>query len=300
MFLTNNMFGQNYLLTFKSENDVLDSVKIDNLTLHSTLGIQGRIVVNILDTCLSGNNVDKDGSKALDKRYLKVSDNRTVEYFYYKKNNLLKITGFSGINKTVVMIVPKSDTTITFYFERCVDVDGNSYAVMKIGSQLWMVENLKTTHYRNGDSIINGSKKELWDTLPSGAYRNYFDMPKYIMYYGRLYNWFAVNDPRGLAPEGWRIPDVDDWSKMENTAIDGGNDKVIGNQLKEMALVPAGYCDPKGSFDGIGKEGFWWLAYDADSQKAWYVYLKYSTSSVGLTSCNKHHGFSVRCVKSIK
>jgi hypothetical protein len=82
------------------------------------------------------------------------------------------------------------------------DIDGNIYHTVKIGAQVWMAENLKVTHYRNGDQIITIEDGVIWDYLNHGAYCIYDHAPSNAAIYGNLYNWHAVNDPRKLAPEG--------------------------------------------------------------------------------------------------
>ena len=300
LLITQISFGQNYRLSFKAtgESNKVDSVKVENFSLRTIRTIMGTTSLNLTAENINetGNNSGKI-SKSIETP-VPVTGNKTVK-MHYEKGNLIRLTGFSGKNKTVVMTIPENDTVISFYFTKCEDVDGNDYAVMQIGNQLWMVDNLKTIRYRNGDTIPNLYTKEQWYQTDSGAYRNYFDMEKYVATNGRLYNWFTVNDSRGLAPEGWRIPDVDDWTQMEHTNMIGDKGNAMGNPLKEMALTPAGYCDPKSGFGMLGVEGFWWLSFDDNAQKAWYVYLNYKQSSVSLTTADKNHGFSVRCVKNL-
>ena len=89
---------------------------------------------------------------------------------------------------------------------KCIDIDGNVYRTVKIGKQWWMAENLKVTHYRNGDEIQHVTGYLEWKTLKSGAYCNYDNNPSYVPTYGRLYNWFAVDDSRNIAPQGWHVP----------------------------------------------------------------------------------------------
>ncbi|MDP6584607.1 MAG: FISUMP domain-containing protein, partial [Anaerolineales bacterium] len=86
----------------------------------------------------------------------------------------------------------------------CVDYDGNIYETVQIGDQLWMSENLKTTHYRNGDAIqyvqSESSEPNVWENLSTGAYGYYNDDPSHLATYGNLYNWYAVDDTRGVCP----------------------------------------------------------------------------------------------------
>ncbi len=90
------------------------------------------------------------------------------------------------------------------------DVDGNVYKTVKIGNQWWMAENLKISHYRNGDEIPNVTDDEEWFNLTSGAYCNYKNDTANVALYGKLYNWYSVVDNRILAPEGWHVPTDED------------------------------------------------------------------------------------------
>lgn len=294
--LAENVIGQNYYWSFNavgiSKN--IDSVQVTNINLNITKTVLGTEMLYLKDTTLHPIN-----QKPADKNLSDINPTLSFRELYFRKGDLIKLVGFSGQSKTVVMISPENDEIISFWFDKCIDFDGNSYAVMKIGKQLWMVENLRTTHYRNGDTVPNITDINEWNTLKYGAYRNYDDDEKEVLKYGRLYNWYAADDIRGLAPDGWRIPDVNDWTQMENANVQGDKGNAIGSRLKELALIPAGYCDPKSEFGSLGEEGFWWLSYDESLQKAWYSHLNYRQSSVSLTTCDKHHGFSVRCVKDL-
>ena len=91
------------------------------------------------------------------------------------------------------------------------DIDGNTYVTVKIGEQWWMAENLKVTHYRNGDSIPNITADIQWAALDTGAWCSYDNNPDNVNHYGRLYNWYAVTDSRNIAPAGWHVATNDEW-----------------------------------------------------------------------------------------
>jgi uncharacterized protein (TIGR02145 family) len=95
------------------------------------------------------------------------------------------------------------------------DYDGNVYQIVLIGGQCWMMENLKVTHYRNGDPIPHVPNIGEWYGLSSGAYCDYNNDPGNVETYGRLYNWYAVDDSRNIAPEGWHVPTDDEWKQLE-------------------------------------------------------------------------------------
>jgi len=110
------------------------------------------------------------------------------------------------------------------------DIDGNIYKTVKIGTQWWMAENLKVTKYRNGNLIPNVTNMTQWDNLTTGAYCTYNHDATNVTNYGRLYNWYAANDSRNIAPAGWHVPsDVELTTLITNL---GGED-FAGGKMKE-------------------------------------------------------------------
>ncbi len=110
------------------------------------------------------------------------------------------------------------------------DIDGNTYQTIKIGNQWWMAENLKVTHYRNGDAIPNVTDYTEWVYLTSGAYCAYDNDNSHVATYGRLYNWYAVSDSRNVAPSGWHVSTFEEWQTLEDYL---GGSSVAGGKLKE-------------------------------------------------------------------
>jgi len=203
------------------------------------------------------------------------------------------------------------------------DIDGNIYVTTKIGNQWWMAENLKVTHYRSGDPIPNVTDNTQWIGLSTGAYCNYGNDTSNVATYGRLYNWYAVDDSRNIAPLGWHIPTDDEWKELEmylgmsasqaNATGWRGTDE--GGKLKEAGIthwnspntgatnssgfsaLPGGYRDgSNGSFYFMGYYGYWWSATESGSY-AWYRILGYDYSQVLRNSTTKQPGFSIRCVR---
>jgi uncharacterized protein (TIGR02145 family) len=194
------------------------------------------------------------------------------------------------------------------------DFDGNVYQTVTIGSQVWMKENLKVTHYRNGDSIPNITDNTLWCNLTSGAYCNYGNTNTYVNSYGRLYNWHAVKDSRNICPVGWHIPTYNDWVKLSDYLgdNDAGKMKESGtshwespnsgaNNSSGFTGLPGGSRGgiiENGSFMNIGEHGVWWSVTESNDYDAYYWYMSYSTVSGYLGNIGiKEHGYSVRCVK---
>ncbi len=203
------------------------------------------------------------------------------------------------------------------------DIDGNVYETVVIGEQVWIAENLKVTHYRNGDPIPNVTNNSDWSNLGTSAYCAYNNDNDNVNTYGLLYNWYAVNDNRNLAPTGWHVPTDEEWKQLEmylgmsqSEADDTGcRDTDEGNKLKETGIahwntpnegatnesgfsaLPGGYRSSAGTYDNIGYYTYFWSATEGDSGSAWYRFLHYNRSCVSRYGSNKHNGFSVRCVK---
>jgi uncharacterized protein (TIGR02145 family) len=194
------------------------------------------------------------------------------------------------------------------------DIDGYVYKTIVIGTQTWMAENLKTTRYSNGDPIENVKDDEAWDTLITGAYCTYNDDAYGLKdTYGALYNWFAVNDSRNIAPIGWHVPTDAEWTTL-TTYLGGEN--VAGGKLKERGTYnwnsPNVGADNSSGFSALpggglfgddetaqiaGGYGNWWSSSEIDVNDAWYISLTFNYSNVKRQTHYKSCGFSVRCIK---
>ena len=194
------------------------------------------------------------------------------------------------------------------------DIDGNRYHTVVIGTQIWMVEDLKTTRYRNGD-VIGTTNPDMSDISSENA-------PKYqwaydgnennVATYGRLYNWYAINDSRNLAPVGWHVATAADWETLVSYL--GGKDEA-GGKLKEagtthwiipnmdannssgFTALPGGYRFSSGLFDRLGSNGYWWSATENSISSAYARHLGTDHMDCDLDSLNKVDGLSIRCLK---
>lgn len=190
--------------------------------------------------------------------------------------------------------------------------DSGTYETVIIGEQIWMTSNLNVEKFRNGDPIPQAKTKGEWTKAnlnkePAWCYYN--NNPYIGKKYGKLYNWYAVNDSRGLAPKGWHVPSDVEWaqlidylggkdvadSKMKSTRrwYDGGN----GTNRSGFTGLPSGSRNSFGSFISIGKDGCWWSSTEIDSFDAWCRYLTFYGGGVGRIEDNKGIGFSVRCLR---
>lgn len=204
------------------------------------------------------------------------------------------------------------------------DIDGNVYHTVTIGNQIWMVENLNVTHFRNGDSIPNITDPTEWSKLAIGVYCDYDNTSRNSSIYGRLYNWYAVNDVRNIAPIGWHVATDSEWTKLEkyvmaNTGTSGSAVKVLAsninweesktpgsigcdlnkNNSSGFTALPGGIRYADGTFDEIGRAGNWWCSTEFDVNYAQGRGLLYSSISIywTYTGYYKPNGFSVRCLK---
>lgn len=219
------------------------------------------------------------------------------------------------------------------------DIDGNVYQTIKIGRQWWMAENLKTLRYHNGDPIPYIESSTKWKNTQSGGYtiyppdgytiiwpepdpnskvRGIDSYDEMVSLYGILYNWYAVDDPRGLCPEGWHVPTEDEWSELENYL--GGRVAAQG-LMKSTRTVPdshprwertnegatnesgfsgfpGGYRYSDGKFASLGFVGSWWSS--IEYRRNW-AYFRDLSRRIGEEHRYyydyKNSGFSVRCIR---
>ncbi len=244
-----------------------------------------------------------------------------------------------------VVSMPSEDVVLTANFQQedddpapgtVTDIDGNVYQTVIIGEQEWMAENLRVTKYNNGDAIPTGLNANDWGSTTSGAYAIYNNDEDMLEAYGKLYNWYAVDDARGLCPEGWSVPSDDEWTQLVDYLISQGypnesdNPNGAGNALKScrqvnhpdggdcdtsehprwnshsthygfdefgFSALPGGLRNTNGNYNFIGGDGFWWSSSEYSSTDAWYWYMISSFGRVYRNYFNKRDGFSVRCIK---
>jgi uncharacterized protein (TIGR02145 family) len=216
---------------------------------------------------------------------------------------------FLGCKDTSSTINP-DDTTVndsTFTYIR----DNRKYTIVKIGKQVWMSENLETSTYRNGDSVRFALTNEEWVEAArnkEGAWCYYNNYEQNGKTYGKLYNWYAVNDSRGLAPEGYHIPSDAEWTILTDylggekiagfkmKSKDGWQNNGNGDNSSRFNGLPGGYRYGNGTFENIGEDGYWWsstkFGYDAFAR-----YLYCYTSPVYRYQTSKEKGFSVVCLR---
>ena len=211
------------------------------------------------------------------------------------------------MKKTIItiLVIFSSHFIIAQEYRTVTDIDGNIYQTVQIGDQLWMAENLKVTHYQNGDEI------------PCNVYN---DDPSNAAIYGRLYNWYAVDDERGICPEGWHVPSDDEADSEWQILVDYlGGGSVAGGKMKATGTIeagdglwktpnegatnesgftglPGGFRDDSGGYEELSITGYFWTSTEEHSSASYQRSLYYDWPGVSGFAISKSRGFSVRCV----
>ena len=191
-------------------------------------------------------------------------------------------------------------STVTFY--------GHMYDLVAIGTQCWFAENLRSDSYSNGDAILGELDNQDWSSISLGAQAVYNNNSGSLDAYGRLYNWYAVNDSRGLCPSGFHVPSDAEWTTLEDAL---GGSAVAGAHLKASSpswdgtnssgfkALPGGYRYAwYGDYIGEGYEGFWWTSSPShQAYHSWFRGLSSDQYPIGRHISVSMSGFSVRCVR---
>jgi uncharacterized protein (TIGR02145 family) len=234
-----------------------------------------------------------------------------------KRNTIFTILPLNVLLLTVLFAVScSSDDTTTNNNTNppttVKDSDSNVYHTVTIGTQVWMVENLRTTKYRNGEAIVNASTNAQWSALTTGGYCNYENTTSNAATYGCIYNWYAIKDSRNIAPTGWHVATDADWTVL--LAFVGGS-PTAGIKLKEsgtahwttpntgatnssgFTALPAGRRITAGDFSDVKNYGYWWSSTENSASNAWGRTMSYNNNVVSSYDRAKSYGLSVRCVK---
>lgn len=210
----------------------------------------------------------------------------------------------SGCHKTQPVPAPSADpATVT-------DIDGNVYTTVRIGTQLWTVENLRTTRYKDGSAINTGLSDAAWGSATTGAFALYADNNTNNDLYGKLYNWHAVNTGK-LAPEGWHIPTRAEWDVLVNYL---GGSSVAGGKMKSASVLwnapnlgatnssgftglPAGWKGTSGNYSLIGESAYWWASSERNAAQGDYLRVDDELAGSAINGATKQFGYAVRCIK---
>lgn len=216
---------------------------------------------------------------------------------------------------TLLIIVITLMTSVSnILAEKTADIEGGTNKTVTIGNQVWMQENLNVTKFRNGDIIRQAQTNEEWNDAGANGeavWCYYNNDPVHGKKYGKLYNWFAVHDPRGLAPLGWHIPTDKEWamavSALGGEIIAGGKMKyngisqwqspnVGGDNSSNFNALPSGMRGIGGKFNFIGESGYFWTRSEYSPSTAWYRVINHHLPTVVRSSEEKVDGLSVRCI----
>ena len=202
------------------------------------------------------------------------------------------------------------------YCDPVTDIDGNEYETIVIGDQVWMAKNLKVTHYGNGDEIPTGFTNSEWSQLNDtemGAFAIYNDDPANAEIYGNLYNWYSVNDSRGVCPEGFHIPSDEEWTILAGFLGGSAGSQLAGNAdlwnsgvlVDNPAFGTSGFLALPGgdrtghigNYNHMGYNGYFWSSTAGNSSHAWNRVLDYYNSEVYRNDDYLRYGFSIRCLE---
>jgi uncharacterized protein (TIGR02145 family) len=268
-------------------------------------------------TAVSGGNITNDGGTVVTARGVcwSTSQNPTIA-----NNKTTDGTGTGSFSSNITGLTANTTYYIRSYATNSTgtaygnDVpfttQSGSNGNVTICSQVWMTTNLDVTNYRNGDPIPQVTDPTQWVGLTTGAWCYYNNDPANVTIYGKLYNWYAVNDSRGLAPQGWHIPSDAEWTTL-STCLGG----EAGGAMKEVGTthwstpnygasnssgftgLPGGYRGYVGTFYHIGGYGYWWGSTEYGTNYAWYRLLGDDNGDLGRNFTTKPNGFSVRCLR---
>jgi uncharacterized protein (TIGR02145 family) len=279
-------------------------------------------------TAVSGGNISSDGGSAITARgivwnktgspspfvgtdSIRTDASMTIGLYTLNLGNLN-----SGITYYVRAYATNAIGTaygneLSFTTQPVLDTIGNQYTTITINGKEWFKENLKTTKYANGDSIENVPVAGDWGLRTSGAWANYANDGANDAIYGKLYNWYAISDIKGLCPKGWHVATDTDWTSL---TANYGMDAAAGNELKATTLwaTPNSNTNSSGfgalpgggrgglNFGEINNKGFWWTSTTdpADTDKAYVRGMQFNTDTVLRYTEDNKYGFSVRCVKN--
>ena len=246
--------------------------------------------------------------------------------------------GFTDVHESNLEVTEDLTVDVTMESSSITDIDGNVYETVEIGDQVWMAENLRTTKYRDGSTIAGGLPDDAWSNATQGAYAIYphanvsgiDSEDEMVDAYGKIYNWLAVDDDRGICPEGWRVPTMDELDDLVDFVSDDGHDGEEGLALRSCRqensplggdcdtsdhprwdehgthygidaygynMLPAGARHENGAFEGIGEVGHWWSTTDLIGQFARGRRIYHDNDGVTPFMIEVEWGFSVRCIQ---
>jgi uncharacterized protein (TIGR02145 family) len=240
---------------------------------------------------LSTKTIDGNGTGGFTSNMGLISN--TLYYFRAYATNANGITGYGNEMSFTTLAAPAMQS-------------------VTICSQVWTTQNIDIATYRNGDPIPQITDLIQWSKLTTGAWCYYSNVSAFGTTYGKLYNWYAVNDSRGLAPQGWHIPSDLEWTTLFNClggiSVAGGKMKEIGTthwlspnfgatNTSGLTALPGGYRFGNGTFTSNFMSGLFWSSKQNPDLSTWCCRLDYGTNAASWGTSDPWSGFSIRCVK---
>ncbi len=280
-------------------------------------------------TIINQARITFDGKVTKIKPQIEKAKSIDIEILYSIGDKLL-FKGIFGNLSTIITDKPTESKTIDFEFSDCHDADGNYYTIVKIGTKMWMAENLKTTKYRNGDDISTTTSTFISNDASSKYQWVYDNNESNVTTYGRLYTWWAATDARIIAPIGWHVSTDSEWTLLQNYLIANGynyDGTTIGNKIGKSLATPtlwipvispgsvgddlsknncSGFSASPGGYRSYGNETFtsigtystWWCTTQFNTYYAWARMIGgFGSAELFRNNYVKNDGFSVRCVR---
>lgn len=223
--------------------------------------------------------------------------------YVYKTAEVIFKQAVTGVDSITFKNSPSNTVT---------DIDGNVYKTVKIGTQTWMAENLRTVRYRNYEYIANTP----WNYTSTGLYCDFNNDPNLGILNGHIYNWYAATDVRSIAPVGWHVPSNEEWATLANS-LGGAN--VAGTKMKETGTthwyspnnyatnesgfnaLPGGMRDAGGTFsnyqNGYYKTINWWSTTSSYYNSAGCIQVTFDYPNLFISTTQRDNGCYIRCVK---
>ena len=313
------------------DNAELFSIGPDKESGQSVRCIKGEIIVPVIKSITPNSGFVEDEVTitgtgfGINRSYSQIkfewSSLKKSDYLSWSDTEIkVKVPYYATSGKVIVSVNEQNSNAVDFTVKQNVPGDCK---YIPIGNQVWTCKNLDVDHYRNGDSIPQVTDSTEWDNLTTGAWCYFNNDAAYGTIYGKLYNWYAVNDPRGLAPIGWHIPNDGEWKTLErylgmgksqadSTGYRGTDQglqlKVEGTEYwrspntgasdkRGFSALPSSYRGNLGAFFILGKDCYWWTSSADNSTNAQLRSLNYYYDGIYRNTTNKKYGFSVRCVQ---
>ncbi len=286
-------------------------VRSGNLLQTGTLVSLGEFGSNETDVVIMNNNVIAPAQ--INAFINRVENVNALIQMQYNLGDRLLFRAFSGSNYcTITTLIPTGNAVVTSNFVDCTDADGNHYAIVQIGNQTWMAENLRTSTFNNGMAINNVRVDTVWKSLTTPAFCWFFnDSSSYDRSIGKLYNWFTIdpttNGNTSLCPVGWHVPTDSEWTTLQTYL---GGWVFAGGKMKQkcsstwhspnsgatnetgFSAAPSGWRY-EGYFMVVDRYSYYWSSTEWDN----CARLDYDNGNLVRNCTRKVDGMTIRCIK---